>query len=211
MSADAASPSPERSADRGAGGVVRAGDGADITVLLQSVRSGSPGAADALLEVVYGQLRALAASRLRGERAGVTVGPTALVHEAWLRLGLVHADFTDRRHFFGAAARVMRQALVDKHRRATSRKATLHTSDDDALQTLAAAPGLPTADLLALDEALDALEQLDDRMAKIVQLRYFAGLSVEETAAALEVSERTVKREWNVARAWLYQRIAGRD
>jgi RNA polymerase sigma factor (sigma-70 family) len=81
--------------------------------------------------------------------------------------------------------------------------------DDEALAALAAEPGLPVDDLLALDEALVALEQRDERMAQIVQLRYFAGLSVEETAAALEVSERTVKREWNVARAWLYQRISG--
>lgn len=182
---------------------------ADITVLLQSLRHGAPGAADDLLAVVYHQLRALAASRLRGERAGVTQGPTALVHEAWLRLGLDRADFADRRHFFGAAARVMRQALVDKHRRAKSRQQEQHLHDDEVLATLAAEPGLPVADLLALDEALEALEQRDERMAKIVQLRYFAGLSVEETAAALEVSERTVKREWNVARAWLYQRIGG--
>ena len=182
---------------------------ADITVLLQSLRHGAPGAADDLLAVVYQQLRALAASRLRGERAGVTQGPTALVHEAWLRLGLDRADFADRRHFFGAAARVMRQALVDKHRRRKSRQQEPHVHDDEALAALAAEPGLPVADLLALDEALEALEQRDERMAKIVQLRYFAGLSVEETAAALEVSERTVKREWNVARAWLYQRIGG--
>lgn len=192
-------PAADRASDRAA----------DITVLLQSLRQGAPGAADDLLAVVYQQLRALAASRLRGERAGVTHGPTALVHEAWLRLGLDRADFADRRHFFGAAARVMRQALVDKHRRRKSRQQELHVHDDEALATLAAEPGLPVDDLLALDEALVALEQRDERMAQIVQLRYFAGLSVEETAAALEVSERTVKREWNVARAWLYQRIGG--
>lgn len=210
MPADAVPPPPERSASEGAG--QRVGDPAgarDITVLLHSLRQGAPGAADDLLAVVYQQLRALAASRLRGERAGITQGPTALVHEAWLRLGLDRADFADRRHFFGAAARVMRQALIDKHRRRQSRQQEQHVHDDDALSALAAEPGLPVADLLALDEALDALEQRDERMAKIVQLRFFAGLSVEETAAALEVSERTVKREWNVARAWLYQRIGG--
>lgn len=179
----------------------------DITLLLQAVRSGEAAAENDLVAAVYAELRALAAARLRGDRAGDTLGPTALVHEAWLRLGLSRADFADRRHFFGAAARVMRQALVDRHRHHLRRKRDQHLPEDAGLEALAAATVLPPLDLLALDEALDQLAAIDERMAKIVQLRYFAGLSVEETAAALEVSERTVKREWNVARAWLYQRL----
>lgn len=183
----------------------------DITGLLHAVRQGATDAEADLVGAVYAELRTLAASRLRGERSGITLGPTALVHEAWLRLGLSQADFADRRHFFGAAARVMRQALVDRYRRDVRRMRQLHVHDDEVLAALTATAAPADVDLVALDEALDALEQLDARMAKIVQLRYFAGLSVAETAVALEVSERTVKREWNVARAWLYQRLGAAD
>lgn len=183
--------------------------GPDVTVMLQAVRQGTAGAEAELIAAVYTQLRTLASARLRGERGGATIGPTALVHEAWLRLGLANADFADRHHFFGAAARVMRQALVDRHRRNVRRQRSKHLHDDAALATIAAATQLPAVDLLALDEALDALERLDARMAQIVHLRFFAGLSVAETAAALATSERTVKREWSVARAWLFQRIGG--
>lgn len=181
--------------------------GPEITVLLQAVRSGAVSAESDLATAVYRELRQLAAARLRQDRAGDTVGPTGLVHEAWLRLGLTGADFRDRRHFFGAAARVMRQVLVDRHRHRHSQKRDHQRADSDALERLAATMPLPPIDLLALDEAMQALDAVDARMAQIVQLRYFAGLSVPETAALLEVSERTVKREWNVARAWLYQRL----
>lgn len=179
----------------------------DITRLLGEVRVGAVGAEERLVGVVYHELRQLAASRLRGERGPVTVGPTALVHEAWLRLGLTRADFEDRAHFFGAASRVMRQALVDRARRRKRREP--ERGPDDGLAEVAATTAVPAVDLLAIDEALQALEQLDERMARIVQLRYFAGLSVEETAGALGLSERTVKREWNVARSWLAHRLGG--
>ncbi len=179
----------------------------DITMLLQSVRNGGAAAEQELVEAVYAELRQLAAVRLRGDRAGDTTGPTALVHEAWLRLGLPKAAFDDRRHFFGAAARAMRQALVDRHRQRNRQKRAHRLAEDAQLDNIAASLPLPPIDLLALDEALTALEAFDARMVQIVHLRYFAGLSVEETANALEVSERTVKREWNVARAWLYQRL----
>lgn len=178
----------------------------DITGLLRAVRDDG-GAADELAEAVYGELRRLAQARLRGDRAGDTLGPTGLVHEAWLRLGLTDAAWSDRCHFFGAAARVMRQVLVDRHRRRHRHKRAHDLAPDAAVEAIAATVALPAVDLLALDEALDQLERLDPRMAKIVQLRFFAGLSVEATAAALDVSARTVKREWNVARLWLYQRI----
>ena len=179
----------------------------DITLLLQSVRNGGAAAEQELVEAVYAELRQLATARLRGDRAGDTTGPTALVHEAWLRLGLPKAAFDDRRHFFGAAARAMRQALVDRHRQRNRQKRLHRLAGDAELDDIAASLPLPPIDLLALDEALTALEAIDGRMVQIVHLRYFAGLSVEETASALEVSERTVKREWNVARAWLYQRL----
>jgi RNA polymerase sigma factor (TIGR02999 family) len=178
----------------------------DVTQLLQDVRHGRPQAESSLIDAVYAELHRLAAARLRGERAETT-GPTALVHEAWLRLGLSSAAFDDRRHFFGAAGRVMRQVLVDRHRLRSGRKRAHHRAGDDALDAVAETVALPPIDLLVLDEALDELEALDARMAQIVQLRFFVGFSVEEVAQALEVSERTVKREWNVARAWLGQRL----
>lgn len=179
----------------------------DITLMLRAVREGGAAAESDLVAAVYCELRRLADSHLRKERLGHTLEPTALVHEAWLRLGLSNADFADRRHFFGAAARVMRQVLVDRHRHQHRHKRDHVAQGDDALVAIADATHLPAVDLLALDEALDQLEALDARMAKIVQLRFFAGLTVAETADALECSERTVKREWGVARLWLFQRI----
>ncbi len=181
-------------------------DAGDITLLLQAVRGGDRDAEARLIDAVYADLRRLAASGLRNRPD--TAGPTSLVHEAWLRLGLTRADFDDRRHFFGAAARAMRQALVDRYRHRQRLKRGASLAVDAELDALAATAGLPAVDLFALEDARRALEALDARMAQIVQLRFFAGLSVEETAAALAVSERTVKREWNIARAWLYQRIA---
>lgn len=183
----------------------------DITTLLRAVRAGGERAQDELVAAVYGELRRLAQARLRGERADQTLGATALVHEAWVRLGLGDADFDDRSHFFGAAARVMRQVLVDRYRRRHRQKRAHEVSPADPADLLAATVALPQVDLLALDEALDRLAAVDERMARIVQLRFFAGLSVEETGAALGVSERTVKREWNVARAWLFQRIGAAE
>lgn len=131
------------------------------------------------------------------------------MHEAWLWLGLPNATFRDQAQFFGAAARVMRQALVDRHRQRQGQKRDIRRLVEGDPDELAATVALPPVDLLALDEAL---EVIDSRMVQIVQLRFFAGLSVEETALALDVSVRTVKRDWNVARAWLYQRLgAGSD
>jgi len=186
----------------------RDGNG-DVTRLLLAVRQGAAGAETALADAVYQDLRQLAGARMRQERDQVTLQATALVHEAWLRLRRSAADFEDRRHFFGAAARVMRQILVDRYRRRHARGGGDPPADAAPLDELeiAAAPALAEVDLIALDEALATLETRDPRMAQIVQLRYFAGLSVDETAAALELSARTVKREWAVARAWLFQRM----
>lgn len=182
----------------------------DVTSLLKAVRDGSAGADEALLGVVYAELRRMADGQMRAERGQQTLQATALVHEAWLRLRGGADGFADRRHFFGAAARVMRQILVERYRRTQQRRrgADLRREPDlDELQ-LAAEPEIAALDLVALDEALDALEVYDSRMAQIVQLRFFAGLSVEDTAAAMELSTRTVKREWAVARAWLFRRMS---
>lgn len=179
----------------------------DITALLAAARGGGVSAQDELVAAVYQELRRLAQGRLRGDRAAATLGPTGLVHEAWLRLGLDRADFADRRHFFGAAARVMRQVLVDRHRQRQRHKRGAAFRHDEAVEVLAATVALPALDLIQLDDALLALEKVDERMARIVQLRFFAGLSVEEVAETLDVSPRTVKREWSVARLWLLQRM----
>jgi RNA polymerase sigma factor (TIGR02999 family) len=190
----------------------------DVTRLLAAVRDGDAAAGDALLAAVYDELRDLAHGRMRREAAGHTLQATALVHEAWLRLRGAAADFADRRHFFGAAARVMRQVLVDRYRRSRQQKRGGDRQRIEGIEGVegfdgvefAAAPESPV-DLVALDEALAALEAHDARMAQVVQLRFFVGLGVEETAAVLEVSPRTVKREWAFARAWLFAALSERD
>ncbi len=187
-------------------------DPADVTLLLQAVTDGREGSDDELLEAVYHELRALAASRMRREKPGQTLQATALVHEAWLRLLGGESNWNDRRHFFGAASRAMRQILVERHRRVNQikRGGELDRIDDldvDGVELTAGTQNSQVVDLMALDEALSQLEQQDPRMAEIVQLRYFAGLSVEDTALALEISPRTVKREWAVARGWLARRM----
>jgi RNA polymerase sigma factor (TIGR02999 family) len=180
-----------------------------VTELLQRWQRGDAAAADALIPRVYADLRRLAASRLRGERSGHTLQPTALVHEAWLRLESQHGSgWENREQFFAIAAQAMRRILVDYARRrlAAKRGAGAAALDvDDLADGLAA----PVADerLVALDQALHELAKLDERQARIVELRFFAGLSVEETAQVLRVSETTVKREWATARAWLFREI----
>lgn len=160
---------------------------------------------DRLLPLVYDELRNLARARLRHERQGHSLQATALVHEAYIRmLGADNPSWNDRGHFFRAAAEAMRRILIDHARK----RRRIKRGGDPIQVTLGdvqvgAGPALE--DLLALDEALQRLEEQDSRMAEIVRLRFFAGLSVEETAMALEVSARTVKRDWAVARAWLYE------
>lgn len=156
-----------------------------------------------LAPVVYDELRTLAAAHLRRERPDHSLQPTALVHEAYLRMmGGGHTPWEDRGHFFRAAARAMRRILIDHARKRGRQK-----RGGGRVQISASQLGPATWDdpdrLLALDEALRRLEEQDARSAEVVQLRYFAGLSVQETAEALGLSERTVKREWTFARAWL--------
>lgn len=187
---------------------------ARVTRLLQAVDRGEAGSTDALLVAVYDELRALARARMRHEPSGHTLQPTALVHEAYLRLlGSRGADEAEasrwdhRGHFFAAAATAMRRILVERARR---RRRAKHGGDLERVE-LDETPAIDLGtdvDLLALDEALSTLREKDPRMAAIVDLRFFAGLDGTETALALGVSERTVKRDWAVARAWLYEALA---
>lgn len=181
-----------------------------VTQLLREWQQGNPSAAGDLATLIYGELRRLAAQRLRGERKEHTLQPTALVHEAWLRLGDMRADWQNRGHFLAMAAVAMRRILVDHARQRDAAKRGLgaqHVSFDDALHDV---PGpMPDDRLLALDAALTRLDTLDRRQSQVVELRYFAGLSIEETADALGTSTGTVKREWAAARAWLYDAMEG--
>lgn len=175
---------------------------ADVTAILADV-SGPRAAWERLLPLVYDELRELAARQVARERAGHTLQATALVHEAWLRLvGDEAVAWSGRRHFFGAAAEAMRRVLVDHARKVRAAK----RGGDRARLSLTLS-GLAVEDdpdrLLALDEALSRLQAEDERAAEVAWLRFFAGLSVEETALALEVSQRTVMREWTFARARL--------
>lgn len=181
----------------------------DLTGLLIAWRDGEPGALDRLVPLVYDELRRQARLQLRGERADHTLQPTALVHEAFLRLvGQSRAQWQSREQFFAVAARAMRRVLVDHARaRAAAKRGdgrTLLALDD--VPEPAAAPGV---DVLALDRALDRLAGIDPRQARVVELRYFGGLSAPEVAAALDVSLATVNRDWAMARAWLFRDLGG--
>jgi RNA polymerase sigma factor (TIGR02999 family) len=182
----------------------------EVTQLLNALDQGDPHAAAQLLPLVYDELRRLAAARLATEPSGNTLQPTALVHEAYLRLvGTPGGDHWDHRgHFFAAAAEAMRRILIDQARRkATTRHGG--AMQRQALDPDAAPTPEPREDLLALDEALNRLEAEHPLEARLVKLRYFAGLSLAEAAAALELSERTAKRHWAYARAWLRRAVEG--
>jgi RNA polymerase sigma factor (TIGR02999 family) len=182
----------------------------EATQLLNAMRLGEPQAAAQFMPLVYGELRRLAAARLAAEPSGNTLQPTALVHEAYLRLiGTPGGDHWDHRgHFFAAAAEAMRRIIIDNARRkATARRGgAMHR---EALSPDAAAIPEPCEDLLALDEALDRLAVEDPLKASLVKLRYFAGLSLAEAAVALDLSERTAGRHWAYARAWLRRAVEG--
>jgi RNA polymerase sigma factor (TIGR02999 family) len=176
-----------------------------VTELLAAVSRGEPGAPDRLIASVYAMLRELASGALRSESQAATLSPTSLVHEAWLKLARTpDGGWAGRAHFFGAAGRAMRQVLVEhaRHRQAARRDRRAERSLDEVV----AAP-MPDEELLAVDEALLRLAQLEPRQARVVELRYFVGLSIPETAEALEISEATVKRDWAVARAWLQRAL----
>ncbi len=180
---------------------------ADITDLLNRWHQGDRAAFDELMPRVYGEMRAIAAQLLRSERPGQLLDTGALVHEVYLRLvDQTRVTWNGRAHFFGAAANTMRRLLVDQARRrlAVKRGAGVAHEDLDLAVTIAIEPDL---DVLALNQALDGLAETDAELARLVEMRYFAGLTIEETAEVLGVSPVTVKREWTVARAWLSRRL----
>lgn len=176
----------------------------DVTELLEAVAGGDPGAEDRLLPLVYGELRRLASRRLAREKPGQTLQATALVHEAWLRLGGGQGlPFQNRRHFFAAAAEAMRRVLVESARRksAAKRGAGADRLEVDLLEIPSPAASDPR--LLDLDEALGKFAALDPRRAELVKLRYFVGLTFEEAAEALGIAVPTAKQWWAYSRAWL--------
>jgi RNA polymerase sigma factor (TIGR02999 family) len=179
----------------------------DVTRLLDAIERGEPKAAEELLPLVYEELRKLAAGKMAHEAPGQTLQPTALVHEAWLRLrGDEQRKWDSRAHFFSAAAEAMRRILIDNARR---KKALRHGGGQQRLdiQNLEiAAPG-DDDQLLAVSEALDKLAAQDKPKAELVKLRYFVGLTLAEAAEVLQISEPTAKRWWCYARAWLYSEI----
>ena len=175
-----------------------------VTKLLIELSNGDRDAVDLLLPVIYDELRKLAANYLRRERPDHTLQPTALVHEAYLRLvDQTRVNWQNRAHFFGVAAQIMRRLLVDHARKHNAekraqdfQKLSLDENIDRAVER--------SAELIALDDALKALSALDEQKARMVELRYFGGLSIEETADVLGVTPTTIKRHWRLARAWLY-------
>lgn len=184
----------------------------DVTALLVRWRDGSAEAGDELMAKVQGELRRIAASYLRRERGGHTLQPTAVVNEAYLRLVPQRAvQWENRAHFFGIAARMMRRVLVDHARRRRAAKRDGLAEEPVTITGIAApAAGADQVDVLMLHEALDALAALDARQSEIVEMRYFAGLTVEEIAEVMKVSPATVKREWTTAKLWLRRRMEGK-
>ncbi len=184
----------------------------EVARILEAVERGEAQAAEDLLPVLYQELRRLAAWHMSREKPGQTLQPTALVHEAWLRVqGEAGHRWDSQRHFFAAAAEAMRRILIDRarHKQAVRHGGGLHRTEID-LDNLPIAAGAPDEELLEVHETLDALAAHDARKADLVKLHYFAGLTVEETAAALNLSVRTVKRDWAYSRAWLFREIGRR-
>jgi RNA polymerase sigma-70 factor, ECF subfamily len=179
----------------------------EITERLIAWGAGDRAALDRLLPAVYQELRRMAGNYLRQENPGHTLQPTALVHEAWLRLiDQTRVDWRNRAQFFGVAARMMRRILVD-HAKAKHREKRGGDAVKLSLDELINLSQERTADLIALNDALDELTRIDERKGRVVELRFFGGFSVEEAAQILEVSPDTVMRDWKMAKAWLYQQI----
>ena len=186
------------------------GNTSDVTELLRAWQGGDDGALGRLIPTVYQELRAIAAQQLQGERAGHTLQPTELVHEAFLKLqGLNSIRWKDRTHFFAFSSRIMRRILVDhaRGRLAAKRGAeALHVGLTEGWEGTVE-PALSPAELIDLDRALDRLAEEDPRLTRLVEVRFFGGLSVEEAAEVLECSPRTVKRDWAFARSWLLNQL----
>ncbi len=182
----------------------------DLTDLLLEWQQGDSGALDKLTPLVYDELRRIAHRYMQQERGGHTLQTTALVHEAYVRLvGGQKIEWQNRAHFYGVVAQVMRHVLIDHARRL---QRTKHGGDAQriSLEDVAVMPHARADELLALDEALDELARLDPRKARVVELRYFGGLSIEETADVLDISAMTVRRDWRAAKAWLYTQVGSR-
>lgn len=185
--------------------------GSNITELLSRAGAGDRMALDSMLPLVYAELRRLAQGQLRREREGHTLGVSGLVNEVYLKLiDQSRIDFRGREHFYAIAARAMRQILVDYARRRNAEKRGAgkdHTGLDDKQIGIDA----PIENILALDQALDRMDKVDTRMRRVVEYRYFCGLTEQETAEVLGVTIRTVQREWVKARAWLYSELYGSE
>lgn len=177
-----------------------------VTILLDAINSGDSKAYEALMNLIYEELRKLARGRMAAERRDHTLQPTVLVNEAFLRLADSGVQWQNRAHFFGAAAEAMRRVLVEYARRRAAQKRG-GNAERVTFNELAVAAEDPGVDLLALDAALDALGNEHARLTDLVRLRYFAGLSIEQTAELLGISPATAKRDWVFARAWLYDRM----
>lgn len=176
----------------------------DVTLLLSALTRGDDGAASKLMPVVYDELRRLAGSYMRRERSDHTLQATALVHEAYLKLVEQHSvDWQSRAHFFGIAAQLMRRILID-HARGHSRDKRGGEHQKVSLDEAFVFAEQRADELIAVDDSLNRLAKIDPRQARVVELRFFGGLSVEEAAEVLGVSPKTVKRDWSVAKAWLY-------
>lgn len=178
----------------------------EVTQILKAIEDGHPGAAEELLPLVYTDLRRLAAQKLSHEKPGQTLQPTAVVHEAWLRLVGDQFRYDGSRHFFNAAAEAIRRILVENARRKQRPKHGGHLARVDVEQVEIACP-LPPDQLLAVDEALDRLNAVNPRAAEVVKLRFFAGLTAAQVAEHQNVSVATVGRTWAFARAWLFNEI----
>jgi len=183
----------------------------EVTHVIEAIEQGDAGAADKLLPLVYEELRKLAASKMANEAAGNTLQPTALVHEAWLRLvGNDPPKFAGRAHFFAAAAEAMRRILIDRARR---KRALRHGGGQERVDIQKIDLASPDADdqLLAVNDALDKLAAQDPTEAELVKLRYFVGMTTEEAASLLDISPRTARNYWAHARTWLYHQITVRS
>lgn len=179
----------------------------EVTRILTAIEKGEAAATAELLPLVYDELRRIAAHKMSAEAAGHTLQATALVHEAWLRLvGTEERQWQNRAHFFGAAAEAMRRILVDHARRKLSQKRGGGVAPEELNESVLVL-NAPPDELLAVHEALDTLAKQDPEAAQLVKLRYFIGMTMEESAAAMNIATRTAERSWTYARAWLHKEI----
>ena len=182
----------------------------EVTAMLGAWQHGEREAAERLFELVYRELRAIAGQYFRRERAGQTLQPTALVHEAYLRLvDQTRVEWKNRGHFFAVASQAMRRALVDHARSRDAAKRGGGAEPEPLGVEVPTPTPMPPIDVLALDQALDRLAAADPELARVVELRFFGGLSMEDTASALGISLRTAQSDWAFARAWLYRALTG--